>query len=77
LSVVKRVADLEAVAPAVGKTGASRSTLAWMRPRFSRVRRWAKAALGGCHRLSGMRRKGAPHGQHFQDDTESRRALQH
>jgi hypothetical protein len=36
-----------------------------------------KAAQGGCHRLSGMRRIGAPHGQHGQDHTERRRALQH
>jgi hypothetical protein len=43
----------------------------------ARVRRWAKATQGGCHRLSGMRRIGAPRGQHFQDDTETCPALQH
>ncbi len=51
---------------------APRSALAWCGRASAGVRRWAKTALGGCHRLPGMRRIGASRGQHFQDDTESR-----
>jgi hypothetical protein len=51
--------------------------LAGLRPRFGKVRRWAKNRAWRRHRLSGMRRIGAPRGQHFQDDTETRHALQH
>ncbi|WP_158608927.1 hypothetical protein [Paraburkholderia sp. RAU2J] len=36
-----------------------------------------KVALGRCHRPSGMRRIGAPRGQHDRDHTETWRALQH
>jgi hypothetical protein len=69
--------DLEASAPAVFAIGAA-EYVGVVRLRASAgVRRWASAAQGGCHRLSGMRRVGAPRGQHFQDDTETRHALQH
>jgi hypothetical protein len=46
-------------------------------PRVTKGTAMTKAARGGCHRLSGSRRVGAPRGQHFQDDTESCRAAQH